>query len=202
VLAADVPDEREKRLANEEALVALERGFRGQALRNVLVKVRAAVVVVKRTPVHEHLLADLAVVRLDLLHGPRGSELPLHEVEDNLVAKAVVPAQVYHVAALERASRAVKWLAVRDLPEDVVSEMTEQVDALVPCLVDARRKLLPAELATRHLTLDVNIVSDVERGQVRDVLKLWLELLPPVLDFLLMVLHLHDVKVARRRHKL
>ena len=113
--------------------------------------------------------------------------------------QTVVPTQVHDVPALESAGRTLERLFGRDLLHDVVPEVTEQVDALVPDLVDTLGELLTAQLARGLLTLHINGVIDGQGGQVRDVFELRLErLLPSIYPRLLLVLHLDHVQISGR----
>ena len=202
VLRADVTDERKKGLPDKLALVrALEGRLRRQPAGELLVKVGAAVVVVEGAGVLHRLVADDAVERGRLLQRPVGPELPPHEGEDDLVAEAVVAAEVDDVPALEGAARALEGPLLRDLPQDVVAKVAQQVDALVPRLVDRRRELLAAQLAAGRRALDVDLVGDREHGEVGEVPELGPELLPALPRLLLLLLHLDNVQVARGRHE-
>ena len=137
-----------------------------------------------------------------LLQRPVGPELPPHEGEDDLVAEAVVAAEVDDVPALVGAARALERPRRGDLPQDVVAEVGEEVDALVPGLVHRRRELLPAQFAALLRALDVDLVVDWQHGEVREVPELGPELLPALLCLLLLLLHLDDVQIPRGRHEL
>ena len=203
VLRAHVTDECEQRLPGKLAFFrTLEGRLRGQPSGELLVKVGAAVVVVEGAGVLHHLVANEAVERSGLLQRPVGAELPLHEGEDDLVAEAVVTAEVDDVPALEWTARALEGPRRGNLPQDVVAKVGEEVDALVPGLVHRRRELLPAQLAVGRRALDVDLVGDRQHGEVREVPELGPELFAPLLRLLLLLLHLDDVQIPRGRHEL
>ena len=115
-----------------------------------------AVVVVQRSSVEKNLLADLAVEGLGGIELPPIAELLLHVLEDNFVRQAVVAHQVKDVFALECAERAVEGPPGRDLPEELLPEVSQEMDTLVPGLVHAGRELLPAKFTAWKLQLDVD----------------------------------------------
>lgn len=106
--------------------------------------------------------------------------------------------EIHHIPAFKGALGTVERLLVGDLLQHHVPEVAQQVDALVPHLVDARGELLAAQLTRGVVALDVYRVLDGQGGQVGDVLELGLALLP----LLAAVLHLDNVQVARRREEL
>ncbi len=171
VLGAVMADERHEVLAYEGALLALEGRLLGDAVRDLAVEVLRAVVVVERAPVHQHLAADLAVVGFDVAEAPLVAQLLLHELEDDLVRQPVVPADVHDVAAGEGAHGAGEGSLVGHLLQDLLPEVAEQVDALVPGLVHAGGELLAAQLAARLVALHVHVLVDGQLGQVEDFLE-------------------------------
>ena len=106
MLGTHVSNEGEQRLPGKLAFLrALEGRLRGQTAGELLVKVGAAVVVVEGASVLHHLVANDAVEGGGFLQRPVGAEFPLHEGEDDLVAEAVVTAEVDDVPAFEGTAR-------------------------------------------------------------------------------------------------
>ncbi len=199
VFASVMSDERDKRLARVRTLVALVRRLDRNSRRDLLIEMLRTIMIVQSSRILQNLLANLAVVIFRFIDGPIIAQFLLHEPEELLMGKGVMPSQIVAVFGLVSALGAFKRPSRGNFPGDDFAEMREQMGRFIPHFVHARREFFAAQFARGHAALDVDHFAHGQRGQVRDVLDVGgpnQRLFAILQSLLLLVLKLDDVDIA------